>query len=209
MKFLLILLFVIPQFSYGQGSSKVKKLLGRALEFEQKGNIEGAIKLHKKVLGIDHGSYQSANTIAGLYGQIGKFSDEIPWAQKAIKINPKYSMGYINLGNGYFGNGDVKNAELCYKKADSLDSQGPYAPYSLGVIEEKKGNFKAAISYYEQSISRDPNFENGYYNLAAAYANIKDYKNANKSILKVLELNPNAKDAQELHEHIILEILRH
>jgi tetratricopeptide (TPR) repeat protein len=76
------------------------------------------------------------------------------------------------------------------------------------MLEENKGNFKAAIIYYEKSVSRDSTFENGYFNLAAAYANIKDFKKANINILKVLELNPNAKDAREMHEHIIQEILR-
>ena len=127
----------------------------------------------------------------------------------AIKINPKYSMSYINLGNGYAGMSDFKKAEENFKKADELDPLSPYPPYSLGVIEENRGNLKSAISNYEQSVSRDSTFENGYYNLAAVYANLKDYKNANKNILKVLELNPNAKDAQEMHEHIVEESLHH
>lgn len=209
MKRLLYILLFAFQFSFGQETSKVQGLIQQALEYEQKGDIENAIKTHKKILDINPGSYQSANTIAGLYGLLGKFSDEIDWAQKAININPQYSMGYINLGNGYAGKDDNQKAEENFKKADSLDPSSPFPPYSLGVIEERKGNFKAAITYYEQSVSRDTTFENGYYNLAAAYANIKDYKSANYNIQKYLALEPNDKEARAMFEHIIEEILGH
>jgi superkiller protein 3 len=209
MKRLLYLLLFAFHFSFGQDASKEQGLIQQALDYEQKGDIDNAIKTGKKIFDINPGSYQEANSIAGLYGQLGKFADEITWAQKAIKINPKFSMGYVNLGNGYFGKGDVQKAEESYKKADSLDQSSPFPPYSLGVIEESRGNMKSAISYYQQSVTRDSTFENGYYNLAAAYANIQDFKSANINILKVLELNPNAKDAQEMHEHIIEGILGH
>jgi len=208
MKLLFYLLLLIGQFCYAQDSSKVKKLIEQALIYEQKGDIENAIKTHKKIFEINSNNYQSANSIAGLYGLNQNFPDEIIWAQKAIKIKQNFSMGYINLGNGYAGQGDLKKAGEYYDLAEKYDSLSPYPPYSLGVIEENKGNFKAAIIYYEKSVSRDSTFENGYFNLAAAYANIKDFKKANINILKVLELNPNAKDAQEMHEHIIKEILR-
>ena len=204
--YLFFLLLILFQFSYGQDSPQVKKLIGQALEYEQNGDIENAITTHKKILDINAGSYKSANAIAGLYGQLGDAENEIIWAQKSIKINPKFPMGYINLGNGYTLKSDFDKAIINYKKADELDPLSPLAPYSLGVIEENKGNLKTAVSYYEQSVSRDKTFENGYFNLAAAYANLKDWKNANKNILKVLELNPNAMDAQEMHKQILKEI---
>jgi tetratricopeptide (TPR) repeat protein len=208
MKIFFYFLFFISQFCYGQDSTKFKKLLGQALVYEQKGDLDNAIKTHKKILEIDPGCYPSTNTIAGLYGLKQNFSEEIIWAQKTITISPTFSMGYINLGNGYAGQGNFKKAEEYYVQAAKYDSSSPFPPYSLGVLEENKGNFKAAITYYQQSVARDSTFENGYFNLAAAYANIKDFKNANINILKVLELNPKDKDAQEMHEHILLEILK-
>lgn len=206
MKNLFYFLFIICQFACGQDSSKLQILIEQALEFEQNGDIENAIKTHEKILDINSKSYESANSIAGLYGQIGDFEEEIIWAQKAIKINPKYCMAYINLGNGYALKNDFEKAIESYKTADKLEPSNPLPPYSIGVVEETNGNFKAAISYYEQSVSRDKTFENGYFNLAVAYANIKDFKNADKNIKKVLELNPNASDAQEMQKHIAKEL---
>ena len=206
MKNLSYLLLLICQFSFAQTTVKKLKLIEQALAFEEKGDIENAIKTHEKVLSLDAGNFQSANSIAGLYGLLGKYGDEISWAEKAIKINRKYCLAYINLGNGYMLKGDLQNAITYYKKADVLEPKNPLPPYSLGVVEENIGNLNTAIAFYEQSVSRDASFENGYFNLAAAYANNKDFKNANKNILKVIALNPNDMDAKEMHKHILKEL---
>jgi len=208
MNFFFCFLLLISQFVYGQDSSKIKKLVEQALAYEEKGDLTNAIRAHKKIIDLNPDCYQSSNTIAGLYGLLGQFSDEIIWAQKTIIINPSFSMGYINLGNGYAGKGDLTKAEENYLQAEKYDPTSPYPPYSLGVLEENKGDFKSAIIFYMKSVSRDSTFENGYFNLASAYASIKDFKNANKNISKVLEINPNAKDAKEMLEHIIQEILK-
>jgi tetratricopeptide (TPR) repeat protein len=207
MKKALYFLFLIYQFTYGQ--DKTKELIKQALVYEQNGDIQNAITTHEKVLKINPKSFQSANSIAGLYGQLGNSENEISWAKKAIEINPKYFLAYINLGNGYALKNDFVKANEYYKIADKLEPSNPLPLYSIGVMEESNGNFESAISYYEQSVSRDKTFENGYFNLAAAYANIKDFKNADKNIKKVLELNPNASDAQEMQKYITKELLKH
>ena len=209
MKKIFYFLFLICQLTYSQDNPKTKELIKQALVYEQNGDIQSAITTHEKILKIDPKSFQSANSIAGLYGQLGNVENEISWAEKAIKINPKYYMAYINLGNGHTLKSDFVKAKEYYKMADKLEPSNPLAPYSIGVVEESNGNIKSAISYYEESVSRDKTFENGYFNLAAAYANIKDFKNSDKNIKKVLELNPNASDAQEMQKHITKELLKH
>ena len=208
MKKTFYLLFLIFQFTYSQDTPKTQELIKQALVYEQNGDIQNAISTHETILKVNPKSFQSANSIAGLYGLIGNSENEITWAKKAIEINPKYCDAYINLGNGYALKSDFAKANEYYKIADKLEPSNPLPPYSIGVVEETSGNFKSAISYYEQSVSRDKTFENGYFNLAAAYANIKDFKNADKNIKKVLELNPKASDAQEMQKHITKELLK-
>jgi len=100
-------------------------------------------------------------------------------------------------------NGELENTKKQYEIADKLDQLNPLPAYSLGVVEESKGNFKAAISYYEQFVARAASFENGYFNLAVVYTNNMDFVNANENILKVIALNLNAGETQEMRKHII------
>lgn len=208
MKYLLYFIFFFSTVSNAQDSLKIKRLFQEAMEYEDKGDIDNALKTQLKLFKLDSSNYPSANVIAGLYGKKGRFSEEIRWATIATSINPKFSNGYINLGNGFVGQGNLLSAEENFKIALKLDTLSPFPYYSLGVIEENKNNLNAAVSYYEKSVAVDSTFENGYFNLAAAYANLKDFKKANENILKVLELNPKDKDAQEMHVHIIEALLK-
>ena len=65
MKLLFYLLLLIGQFCYAQDSSKVKKLIEQALIYEQKGDIENAIKTHKKIFEINSDSYHRLIRLPG------------------------------------------------------------------------------------------------------------------------------------------------
>ena len=79
----------------------------------------------------------------------------------------------------------------------------------MGVIADMQSDYMNAIIFYQESVDRDPTFENGFYNLAADYANIRDFSSANKNILRVLKLDPGDKQAQAMHEHIIEDSQQH
>jgi tetratricopeptide (TPR) repeat protein len=208
MKCLFYSIFFLSQICYGQDTLKFKKLLNEAIEYENKGDFENSIKTQKKLFTLDSTDFVSANIIAGLYGKTNAFSEEIYWATKSLNINPGFALAYINLGNGYEGQGNISKAENYFNISLDIDSLSPYPYYSLGVLEEMKTNLNLAIVYYEKSVFVDSTFQDGYFNLAAAYANLKNFKKANENILKYLALNPNDKDALEMHEHIIEELLK-
>lgn len=202
MKYFLSFLLFICQTSYSQDTAKLNQLYKQAMALEDKGDLEGAMRLQMQVFNLDARNYVSANVIAGLYGKMGRFVEEINWGNKVIQMNPTFSDGYINLGNGYAGSGNMPVAEKYYKQSLALDPLNKFAYYSLGVVEESRNNFKAAIGYYEKSVLLDSSFEDAYFNLAAAYANLKDFTKANQYILKVLALNPGSKDAQQMRAEI-------
>jgi tetratricopeptide (TPR) repeat protein len=206
MKYLLSFLLFICQTTYSQDTARLHQIYKLAMALEDKGDLEGAMKLQKQIFTLDARNYVSANVIAGLYGKMGSFAEEINWGNKVVQMNPKFSLGFINLGNGYAGSGNMPAAEKCFKQSLALDPLNKHAYYSLGVVEESRNNFKAAIGYYEKSVSVDSSFEDAYFNLAAAYANLKDFTKANQYIVKVLALNPGSRDAQQMRAEIAKEL---
>src|ERR1700741_4184113 len=133
MKYTLLIILLTCKISYGQDTAKIKELFRQAMEYKNKGDFENSIKTEIKLLSLDPRNYVSANIIAGLYGKLGNFAEEINWASKAIQINSKFSDGYVNLGNGYSGLGNLFNAERCFKEAVKLDPLSSFPYYSLGV----------------------------------------------------------------------------
>ena len=197
---------LLNQVCFGQDTTKMKQLYSEAATFEDNGDLVNAIKTQVRLFKLDTSNYVSANVIAGLYGKMERFDEEIQWGTKSIQINPKFSDGYINLGNGYFGLGNLVAAEKCFLQCKNIDSTNHFAYYSLGLIEEAKKNLSGAILYYEKSVRINTKFSDGYFNLAAAYANAKQLKKANESISKVLELNPQDKEAKEMQRQILADL---
>lgn len=181
---------------------KVVALVRQGLEFEAKRDAKGAIETSKKVLAIEPKNECALNTIAGLYGVMSEFEQEVIYAKRAIEANPKFAKAYINLGNAQASQGNLKEAEQAFTRARELEPKSPLGVYSLGVLAEQQRKFPEAIGFYQKSVEIDPQFEDGYFSLAAMYANLKRFTEAKATLKKLLELNPNAPDAKEMLRQI-------
>jgi len=180
----------------------IARLIKEGIAREDAGDLKGAIEIDQKILQLDPRNIYAMTAIAGLFGKLGEFEQEMAWAQKAIAIDPHFDLAYINSGNALAGLKKYNEAADAYKKAIRINPQNPLGVYSLGVIGEDQGNFKKALEFYRQSIQIDPKFENGYFNLAAMYANLKQFDEAIAALKKLIELNPLAEDAKAMLRQI-------
>ena len=185
-----------------QDTVKVKELTHRAEVCVESGKLYEAIIIYRDILDLDANNCRSANAIAGLYGQMHQYADQITWAKKALAINPKYAVAYITMGNGYGASGEEEKAEDCYRKADQLMLDSPIPPYCIAVVQEKEGQARNAITNYQRSIDRDPNFVDGYCGMAVCYAMIQDYPTAQKYIDQALAIDPKSAKALEIKGRI-------
>ena len=179
-------------------SPEATSLIKQAFAREDAGDLKGAIEVYQKLLQLEPKDVRAMNTIAGLYGKLGDFEEEMVWAKKAIAENPQFHLAYINYGNALGSLGRVDEARAAFEKAVQLDPKEPLAVYSLGVLAEQQEDYKTALELYKKSTELDPKFENGYFNLAATYANLKRFDEAIAALKKLLELNPRAEDAKAM-----------
>ena len=186
----------------GEPDIENKGLIFKALASEDAGNIQAAIELHKKILESQPQNVSSINSIAGLYGTLGKFDEEIFWAKKAIDTEPTYDKAYLNYGNALSELGRIAEAKKAFEKAVELNPNSPVAFYSLGVLAEQTRDIPQAIKYYKKSVEVDPKFENGYFNLGLGLANLKQYDEAISTIKKLLTINPDHADASKMLNEI-------
>jgi len=71
-----------------------------------------------------------------------------------------------------------------------------------GIRQRKSGNFDKAIDRYKKALSVSPSDEHLYYNLARAYMEFGQNKNAEASILQAMQLNPRFQEGLKLQEYI-------
>lgn len=190
-----------PAFGHA-GIPSREQLIDQEIAMEDSGDLVGAIEINKQILLQNPKDASAMNVIAGLYGKLGNFDQEIIWARKAIAINKKLHLAYVNYGNAQSYLGHVIEAQAAFETASKIAPLDPLPVYSLGVLSENKKNLSEAITYYEKSVALDSKFESGLFSLAAMYANAKRYIDAVAMLNKLLVLNPNADDAKAMLQQI-------
>jgi tetratricopeptide (TPR) repeat protein len=80
--------------------------------------------------------------------------------------------------------------------------------YSLGVMEHNSGNYAKAISYFRQSLEKNPDTDYMHYSLAASLALQESFREAIRSLRRAIDLNEdnriyakNDSDFSLLHTH--------
>jgi tetratricopeptide (TPR) repeat protein len=68
----------------------------------------------------------------------------------------------------------------------------------------KEKNLDSAIQHYEDALEIQPTWPAGWFNLALLYAEQKNYADATDSMKHYLELVPDAPDAQQAREQMII-----
>ncbi len=119
------------------------------------------------------------------------WGDEEKFYMDILKYEPASSRINNNLGNLYFNNGDIKNAEIYYRKATEVGDVFAEPYYNLGTILQSKGDIYGAIQLYEKAIEINPGFYYPYQNLSVIYAQQGDLTKAIENIETLKLLLPN------------------
>ncbi len=84
--------------------------------------------------------------------QLGQPAESVPLLEKSVELNPSFASAWNDLGIVYESLGRSSEAVEAYQKAITNGSEsGAY--YNLAVLMEKQGEYKQAISLYEQFIA--------------------------------------------------------
>ena len=108
-----------------------------------------------------------------------------------LKYEPDSSRINNNVGNIYFNNKDMENAEKYYRIAASQEDIFAEPHFNLGTILQSRGDVYGAIKEYEKAIEINPNFYYPYQNLAVIYAQQGNLTKAMENIEKLKLLIPN------------------
>jgi len=90
------------------------------------------------------------------YENLGGFEDARLSYEEAMKLSPKYSNAYNNLGTIYYARHDNAMAMKLYKKAIKLDSKCASAYKNLGAVYFAKGNTRRGSEAFEEALTIDP-----------------------------------------------------
>lgn len=110
--------------------------------------------------------------------------------EEILKINPKSSDVYGNLGVIYKIKGDIQNAIKFYIEAIKLNPKNPFVYNNLGNAFKEIKNYKMAIRAYSDAIKLNPKDFNAFNNLGIVYESMGDNNRAIVAYKEALKVNP-------------------
>lgn len=139
-------------------------------------------------------NYEAQMKAGELYARIKNFEKALEFYQKAQTLKPNDFEANASLGNAFFDARQFENAETYYVKALEIkpDSLNVLSDLGTTFVERNNPDYERAISQFEKALEIEPNHEPTIYNLAIAYIKKGDKENAQKTLSKLKETNPNS-----------------
>ncbi len=117
---------------------------------------------------------------------------------QAIKIDPKYALGYAALGHSYsvgfqqYGkpNSWVADASLNCQRALSLNPELVEGHVCLGRLFVSSGKYDRAVEEFQRAVRAEPGNEDALFGLAEAYTHLGDVAAAESTYKKAVALRP-------------------
>jgi len=146
----------------------------------QKVNTDSSVKAESEI------------ALGRLYFASGKYSLAREHFSEALALKPDNSEGLIGLAQSFTRLGQAEQGEMYFLKAIQAEPGywKSYEQYGVFLLESGR-YFEASLQFNKQSILQ-PNSEEAFNNLGAAYYLNTEFDNATQTWSKALSLNPSA-----------------
>ncbi|MEE8329020.1 MAG: tetratricopeptide repeat protein [Thermodesulfovibrionia bacterium] len=206
---ILIALFLISGVTYAQ--SPAEESYYKGVEHAIQGKFRKAKKEFEKTLTIDSfysPAELSLETIKDVieqkiktetaihlfkgtsYTKKGQYDKAINDYNKAIEINPKFAVAYINRGLAYRRKGQYNQAISDFNKAIEINPKFALAYTNRGLAYINKAQYDRAISDFNKAIEINPKFALAYTNRGLVYRKKGQYDQAISDYNKAIKINP-------------------
>jgi tetratricopeptide (TPR) repeat protein len=96
------------------------------------------------------------NAFATYLAKKGLAHNALPIEQEAVRLDPKNSLLWLNVGTLQRDLGHRSEAMSSYKKSLTLDPNNALTHYNIGALLDAEGSYDAAIESYRTALTLDP-----------------------------------------------------
>lgn len=135
-------------------------------------------------------SLQKDDNLEILDAAIGHFQD-------ALELDPDFALAHAGLGESYWRQymvtrdvSFVEKATASLEMAQTINSELPAVQYLMGLLENGTGNFREAISHYQNALDLDPKYTAAHREMAVAYENLGEFEKADSIYKRIIEQKP-------------------
>lgn len=170
------------QLLYHFGPSNIKK--------EHQADFESAFQEKLDLLDANDDSPATCLNRAVLHQIDGNVDQAIESYNRALKLNPQFLGGQVNLANLYNSIGKNDEAEKLFREAIRLSPENGELHYSLGLLLAEKKNLKAAAEHLELATKFNPEHSRIHYNYSLVLQQLGQDEKAERVLRKAHLLAP-------------------
>ena len=115
--------------------------------------------------------------------------------QEALRLDPGFADACVNIGNIYYNQRQLDEAERFYQHALTENCSHAKAYFNLGNVMDEMNRSQEALEYYRKSLALDPAFADAYYNLAATCEKLALWEEAAQYWESYLDLDSHSSHA--------------
>jgi predicted TPR repeat methyltransferase len=148
-------------------SAMVASLLSEAVAFHQKGQLQAAQALYRKVLELSPRQFDALHLLGVVARQLGQAELAVSLISDAIAINAAQATAHCNLGAAFQDLGRTQDALASYERAVQLDANYALAFSNRGNALRNLGRREEALRSYDRALEIRPVYPEASCNRAA------------------------------------------
>lgn len=180
-----------PQRKASDGAWRTR--LNQAMQAHQKGDLDTAERLYKKVLGLQIAQPDAMHYLGVLYHQRGRSDEAVELIRAALEITPNHPDAHNNLGNVLKESGRLAEAEASYRRALACSPDHHNAHVNLAVVLEAQNRVDEAFVAYQAVLERAPHNGHAHWMLGRALCDhaecVEDMERAVQCFRRAFELD--------------------
>ncbi len=165
-----------------------KVMFGRAHAFQERGELEKAIKWYGNALEMNPDYAIAHNNLGNVLKEQGAFDKAISAFRRALDLDRDFAEAHNNLGVLLIEQGEIDEAIRFYRDAIRIDPEFAIAHNNLGNALNALRQFDEAIVCYKQALALKPDYASAHCNLGVAYKDMGKIDEAIKCYRKAVEV---------------------
>jgi TolB-like protein/tetratricopeptide (TPR) repeat protein len=128
-------------------------------------SVMRAISLLKQAVDLDPKYAEAMADAAYLMRQLGS-EESLPWAQRALAVDPDLAKGHQALATAYAQKGQFAKSRAEYKRSIELDPGDTFAMTNLSMVLAQAAQFEESLRLAQRGLEINPYNSDSYYHVS-------------------------------------------
>ena len=165
------------------------------LDVEQ-GKLEQGRERFVSVLKADRNHYQALLALSEVEQTLGKAKEALALVERATIAHPKQTEPWVRLISMHLRRADHENARRVAQDFLNRNASSFIAAEMMGKVQLAQGDSNSAVATYTRLTTEYPKSERAHLALAEAQLTANRVSDAERSLRRILEINPDHREGQ-------------